>query len=98
VESGAATTAPETGDYCGTSVEMIERHYGRFMQADAGQLALLTPDTSPGSLRAVGGATFGATFSGTRKDVSAARRRGGDSNAEATKSGHAEKCREIQRN
>lgn len=28
-------------DYCGTSVEMIERHYGRYMQSDAGQLALI---------------------------------------------------------
>ncbi len=28
-------------DYCGTSVEMIERHYGRFMNADSGQLAIL---------------------------------------------------------
>lgn len=28
-------------DYCGTSVEMIEKHYGRYMQADTEQLALL---------------------------------------------------------
>lgn len=28
-------------DYTGTSVEMIEKHYGRYLQADAGQLALL---------------------------------------------------------
>lgn len=28
-------------EYCGTSVEMIERHYGRYMHGDASQLALL---------------------------------------------------------
>jgi integrase len=28
-------------DYCGTSVDMIERHYGRYMHGDTGQLALL---------------------------------------------------------
>ena len=27
--------------YTGTSVEMIEKHYGRYMQADAGQLVLV---------------------------------------------------------
>lgn len=36
-------------DYCGTSVEMIERHYGRFMQADAGQLALIAGEGDGGS-------------------------------------------------
>src|SRR5262249_1574534 len=29
---------------CGTSVEMIERHYGRYMDSDEGQLALLVDD------------------------------------------------------
>jgi hypothetical protein len=29
-------------DYCGTSVEMIERHYGRYVHGDDGQLALLS--------------------------------------------------------
>jgi len=28
-------------DYCGTSVEMIERHYARYLHDNAGQLALL---------------------------------------------------------
>jgi hypothetical protein len=28
-------------EYCGTSVEMIEKHYGRYMRADADQLALI---------------------------------------------------------
>jgi integrase len=28
--------------YCGTSVEMIEKHYGKWMDGDDGQLALLT--------------------------------------------------------
>ena len=30
--------------YCGTSVEMIERHSGRYMDSDEGQLALLVDD------------------------------------------------------
>jgi integrase len=35
-------------DYCGTSVEMIERPYGKFLHDDTGQLALLSgPRESP---------------------------------------------------
>jgi len=31
--------------YCGTSVEMVERAYAKFLGADADQLALLETDT-----------------------------------------------------
>jgi integrase len=62
-------------DYCGTSVDMIERHYGRYMHGDTGQLALLagssprnvdvaTPAATAGARdAAVGGETFGETLS-----------------------------------
>jgi hypothetical protein len=40
---------------CGTSLEMVDRHYGRWMGDDAGQLALLTEEpTSSASTRRVG--------------------------------------------
>jgi len=47
-------------DYCGTSVDMIERHYGRYMHGDDGQLALLAP-RRPKRLRAVAGGAAGTT-------------------------------------
>jgi hypothetical protein len=28
-------------DYCGTSIEMLQKHYGKWMQGDVVQLALL---------------------------------------------------------
>jgi integrase len=83
-------------DYCGTSVEMIERHYGRFMHSDAGQLAMLGPvrAAEPVAVRAVAGRrgpsgpgarrrpeTFPETFSRPAKNVEQTRRRGGDSNS-----------------
>jgi integrase len=56
-------------DYCGTSIEMIERHYGRYMHGDESQLALLagarsnvTNSVLPAAVDGVGGATLGATF------------------------------------
>src|SRR5438093_8986400 len=42
-------------DYTGTSVEMIERHYGRYMHGDDGQLALLAARRPKSRLRAVVG-------------------------------------------
>jgi hypothetical protein len=32
-------------DYCGTSVEMIERHYAKWLQGDDEQLRLLARET-----------------------------------------------------
>src|SRR5262249_57265698 len=56
-------------DYCGTSIEMIERHYGRYMHGDEGQLALLagarsnaTPAALPAAADGLGGETLGASF------------------------------------
>jgi hypothetical protein len=52
-------------DYCGTSVEMIERPYGKFLHDDTGQLALLSgPRESPRRRAAVLAkpATLPATF------------------------------------
>jgi integrase len=61
-------------DYCGTSVDMIERHYGRYMHGDTGQLALLAGsspqsiDMTPSAVvegardASFGGETFGETF------------------------------------
>lgn len=75
------------GDYCGTSVEMIERHYARYLHADAGQLALLgaAARRCRGRLRGAAPrpqpATFPETFSRPPKSASAAMRRGGDSNS-----------------
>src|SRR5437764_8189544 len=72
--------------YCGTSVEMIDEHYGKWLGDDGGQLAILatgrTGDEYP-QLRAVSGArgaTFGETFRGAPENAAQARRRGGDSN------------------
>jgi len=72
---------------CGTSLEMLDRHYGRWMGDDAGQLALLADDTPPmpdAPTRRTGGRRTG-TFPGTSRagSVSArpSKRRGGDSNS-----------------
>ena len=73
--------------YCGTSVEMIDEHYGKWLGDDGGQLAILTSGRiadEQSHLRAVSGlgsATFGETFPGASKSVEQARRRGGDSNS-----------------
>jgi hypothetical protein len=60
-------------DYCGTSIEMIERHYGRYMHGDESQLALLAGSRSnptraalPAAADSVGCATLGATFRNPR--------------------------------
>jgi len=69
-------------DYCGTSIEMIERHYGRYMHGDESQLGLLAGSRSSSTETAVpegadelGDATFGATFRspGARRREKAAR-------------------------
>jgi integrase len=75
--------------YCGTSLEMLDRHYGRWMGDDAGQLALLAGDSQPPSdaseRRARGRQT--GTFPGTLRTGSVSarpvKRRGGDSNFES---------------
>ena len=73
-------------DYCGTSIEMIEAHYGLYMHGDSGQLALLGAGKGPGGgteIRAVSGLrpeTLPETFSPTPKSAGSTRRRGGDSN------------------
>jgi len=73
--------------YCGTSLEMLDRHYGRWMGDDAGQLALLVGDSQPlpeGQERRAGGRQTG-TFPGTLRAASVtarpSKRRGGDSNS-----------------
>ncbi len=74
-------------DYCGTSIEMIERHYASYMHGDDRQLGLLgagPPGRGRGHLRAVGGSgseTLTETFSNTPKNVDGTWRRGGDSNS-----------------
>jgi integrase len=56
-------------DYCGTSIEMIERHYGRYMHGDTSQLALLAGTIGDGAEEeprratvAPGSETFSETF------------------------------------
>ena len=70
-------------EYCGTSVEMIERHYGRYMHGDAAQLALLAPGVARQpqaaqklSLRGREGETSGETF-GARAGKRRRRKGGG---------------------
>src|SRR5262249_61567834 len=72
--------------YCGTSLEMLDKHYGRWMDDDRGQLELLTarapnagrrgpkPGPKPGPKRIAAASTRSA------------KRRGGSSNFERTRS------------
>jgi len=67
-------------DYCGTSVDMIERHYGRCMQDDHGQLVLFARGPEQLATRAAAGAesaTFRATFRGALVSTRTGRAEGG---------------------
>ena len=98
--------------YCGTSVEMIDEHYGKWLGDDGGQLAILATHR-PG----LGGATFGETFRGAPENVEQARggrfepgsgdeerptetppttRTSGDENAEGPESAEPEKALDDQ--
>jgi len=58
--------------YCGTSLEMLDRHYSRWMSDDAGQIALLAGDAEP-SLAAPERRPSGrrpGTFAGTFRNAS----------------------------
>jgi hypothetical protein len=62
--------------YCGTSVEMMERHYGRYMDSDDGQLGLLVGDAPERAREAAGGEPAGGGDGpprGRRRDISRAR-------------------------
>jgi integrase len=68
--------------YCGTSLEMLDRHYARWMGDDAGQLALLAgaaEPTSSTSARRPGERQTG-TFRAASVSARSSKRRGGDSN------------------